>query len=59
MSIEEAEAQLNIIKKHDYIKTKYCSDNNIILIRIPYWERKNLKCYLLNVLNNIINNKAI
>lgn len=27
-----------ITKKHDEIKNKYCEDNNIKLIRIPYWQ---------------------
>lgn len=26
----------------DNIKTKYCKDNNIKLIRIPYWEQENI-----------------
>lgn len=30
------------IKLHDNIKTKYCEDNNIKLIRIPYWEFNNI-----------------
>lgn len=32
-----------LIKKHDKIKTKYCKDNNIKLIRIPYWEFDNVE----------------
>lgn len=28
-------------KRYDAIKTKYCKDNNIPLLRIPYWERDN------------------
>lgn len=32
---------------HDEIKNQYCADNNITLIRIPYYEFKNLKPYLL------------
>lgn len=27
----------------DNVKTKYCKDNNIKLIRIPYLEKNNLK----------------
>ena len=26
-------------KSHDKIKTNYCKQNNIKLIRIPYWEK--------------------
>ena len=30
-------------QKRDEIKNQYCKDNNIKLIRIPYWEFKNIK----------------
>jgi len=30
-------------KKRDKIKTKYCKDNNINLLRIPYWEFDNIE----------------
>lgn len=30
-------------KRHDSIKTKYCEDNNIKLIRIPYFEFENIE----------------
>lgn len=33
---------LDICKKHDEIKTKYCEDNGINLIRIPYWDIDNI-----------------
>lgn len=33
-------------QKRDAIKTKYCEDNDIILIRIPYWERDNIESIL-------------
>lgn len=29
-------------QKHDCIKNKYCEENSIILIRIPYWEGNNI-----------------
>ena len=35
----------------DDIKTKYCKDNNIELIRIPYWEKDNIE--------EILNHKLI
>jgi very-short-patch-repair endonuclease len=37
--------------KNDSIKTKYCSDNNIKLIRIPYYEIKNIESILKTELN--------
>lgn len=35
---------------HDEIKNKYCKDNNIELLRIPYWEINNID----NILDNFI-----
>lgn len=35
---EWAEEQFIKTKKHDEIKTKYCKDNNIHLLRIPYFK---------------------
>lgn len=40
----------NYTKKHDSIKNIYCKDNNITLLRIPYWEFK--KDNYINILNN-------
>ena len=31
---------------HDAIKNSYCEDNKIKLIRIPYWEFKNIETIL-------------
>lgn len=35
---------------NDEIKNQYCIDNNIPLIRIPYWEKDNIEYILENVL---------
>lgn len=35
----------------DNIKTKYCKDKNIKLIRIPYWDFKNIEDILIKELN--------
>ena len=32
--------------KHDNIKTQYCNDNDIDLIRIPYWDYDNIETIL-------------
>lgn len=37
-------------KKRDRIKTKYCKDNNINLLRIPYWEFDNIEKILTDAL---------
>lgn len=39
--------------KHDAIKTEYCITHGIKLIRIPYWERANIKEYIINELNKL------
>jgi hypothetical protein len=42
-------------QKRDMAKNKYCIDTNIILIRIPYWERDNIE----NILDNYFNNNDL
>jgi len=37
-------------QKHDNIKNNYCISNNIPLLRIPYWEKDNIKDILDNYL---------
>lgn len=46
MSNEQAQELLNNIKRRDQIKTIYCDDNGIKLIRIPYWEFNNIRSIL-------------
>ena len=38
---EEAEKTFKITQQHDIIKNNFCQENNIPLLRIPYWEFKN------------------
>lgn len=38
------------VQNRDQIKTKYCEDNNIKLIRIPYWEFENIEKIIENEL---------
>lgn len=40
-------------KRHDEIKEKYCKDNNIKLIKIPYWEFEDLEYFLFDQLVKI------
>jgi hypothetical protein len=40
-----------ILKTHDNLKNAYCKNNNIPLLRIPYWDFKNI--------DNIINKELI
>lgn len=37
--------------KHDKIKNKYCKDNNIELLRIPYYDFKNIEVIVRDFLN--------
>ena len=50
-SEEEIENNYKITVKHDNIKTLYCLDHNIKLIRIPYWDFKNIENILKQELN--------
>lgn len=45
------EEQLLYIQKHDMIKNAYCKNNNINIIRIPYWDSGKIKEIILNELN--------
>lgn len=42
-------------KLHDSIKTKYCLDNKIKLLRIPYWDFDNIDEILNSELKKITN----
>lgn len=51
ISYEHAqENHLNIVK-HDKIKDKYCENNNIELLRIPYYDFKNIEVIVKGFLN--------
>lgn len=45
---EWAKEQFEINQTRDNIKRKYCEDNNIPLIEIPYWEFDNMEYFLLS-----------
>ena len=51
MSENETEIMLNYTKRHDEIKNQYCKQNNIKILRIPYWERNNIEKVLKNALS--------
>lgn len=56
MDLDYAIKELENIRRRDKIKTEYCNNNNIKLIRIPYWENDNLIHYLWD---KLIENKII
>lgn len=41
------------VQEHDKIKNKYCEENNINLLRIPYWETKNIETIINNCLQRL------
>ena len=41
-TFQNADRNYSICKKHDEIKNNFCKRNNIDLVRIPYYERKDL-----------------
>lgn len=43
-----AKEQLKINQKRDEVKNEYCLLHNIPLIRVPYWEKDNMECFLLS-----------
>lgn len=45
--------EFKLTKKRDKIKTKYCKDNNINLLRIPYWEFDNIENILEQTLSKL------
>ncbi|MBD8839502.1 hypothetical protein IFU39_16950 [Paenibacillus sp. CFBP 13594] len=47
------EERLQYIQHNDKIKDDYCKDNNIPLIRIPYWEFKNIDSILTERLTEL------
>ena len=49
---ERAKENFILTQQHDEIKNAYCKNNNIDLIRIPYWEKKNIKECLSNSLTH-------
>lgn len=48
-----AENQLKLTQTRDNIKNEYCKNKNIVLIRIPYWEKKNLEQYFITEFNKL------
>jgi Zn finger protein HypA/HybF involved in hydrogenase expression len=51
---EKALEKFRKTQHHDKIKTEYAKTHNIPLFRVPYWERKNMECFLLSELSKYI-----
>ena len=54
ISDEKAFENFKKTQRHDSIKTTYCESNKIPLLRIPYWESKNIEQILLDYIKGII-----
>ena len=54
ISDEKAFENFKKTQWHDSIKTAYCESNKIPLLRIPYWESKNIEQILLDYIKGII-----
>ena len=52
-SDEDAELVFKRTQEHDKIKNHYCEENNINLLRIPYWESKNIETIINNHLQRL------
>lgn len=51
-----ANNEFNKTKKRDNIKIKYCNDNKIPIIIIPYWEKENMESFLIQKISEIERN---
>ena len=58
-SIEQAKNRYNKQQVHDRMKNKYAMNNDIQLIRIPYWEFDNLEEILIRELNILLLKEVI
>ena len=54
MSLEKAKEHFFKMLHNDNIKNNYCKDNNIPLLRIPYWEFDNIEQILINWLSDFL-----
>lgn len=50
---EWANEQLKLNKVRDLIKTKYCKENMIPMIVVPYWELNNMESFIIEELSKI------
>ena len=50
---EWAENQFNLTIERDKAKEQYCLDNGIHLIIVPYWEKRNIKNFLINKIKEL------
>lgn len=51
---EWAEHQLKTRQYYDEIKNDYCKQNNVNLLRIPYWEKDNIELIIKNKIEELL-----
>lgn len=51
--IDWAKSQFELNKNRDNAKIKYCEQNKIPMVIIPYWERGNMESFILSKINEI------
>jgi hypothetical protein len=54
ISEERAKDNLIITQHRDKLKDDYCDDKGYALLRIPYWEKKNIEKLVTEFLNDYI-----
>ena len=52
-SYYNAESNFERTQRYDQLKNQYCTDNGINLLRIPYWEQKNIKAIINTCLQRL------
>lgn len=52
-NIEKNMRVFNKTQEYDRIKNKYCEENDINLLRIPYWEKENIEIIINNCLQRL------
>lgn len=50
---EEMQRTFEETQRRDKIKNRYCEDNNVNLLRIPYWEKENIETIINNCLQRL------
>jgi hypothetical protein len=54
ISEEKAKENLTKAQHRDKLKDNYCDDNGYALLRIPYWEKKNIETLVTEFINDYI-----
>ena len=50
---EKAQQKFATVQKYDQLKNEYCKENNINLLRIPYWEKQNIEKIICDCLQRL------